>query len=87
MFLLHCSGCGHDEGGRHLVGTDLLLSLHNTSDGPIAYVRCPNGHTVVIPYGREYLPPRPAWLDRHRDTAADIAPATAPEPAPCNAVA
>lgn len=65
MFLLHCSGCGHDEGQRHLVGTNSLLSLHNTSDGPIAYVRCPNGHTVVISYGKgEYaFPPRPAVLD------------------------
>ena len=65
MFLLHCSGCDDDEGQRHLVGTNSLLSLHNTSDGPIAYVRCPNGHVVVIPYGRDdyAFPPRPASLD------------------------
>ena len=71
MFLLHCSGCDHDEGQRHLVGTNSLLSLHNTSDGPIAYVRCPNGHTVVIPYGREYdFPPRPASLEEHTSCEA-----------------
>ena len=73
MFLLHCSGCDPDGGRRHLVGTTSLLSLHNTADGPIAYVRCPNGHTVVIPYGREYEPPRPAWLDRTDDACDAVA--------------
>lgn len=64
MFLLHCFGCDRDAGRRYLVGTASLLSLHNTSDGPIAYVRCPDGHISVIPYGREYaFPPRPAALD------------------------
>ncbi len=71
MFLLHCSGCAEAEGQRHLVGTDSIQSLHNTADGPIAYVRCPHGHTVVIPYGREYAnPPRPAWLDDEDRSAA-----------------
>lgn len=43
MFNLHCHICDQ----TYLVGTRSIVSFHNTSEGPVAYVRCPDGHTLV----------------------------------------
>ncbi len=43
MFDVHCHICDR----RFLVGTRSIVSFHNTSEGPVAYVRCPDGHTLV----------------------------------------
>jgi len=46
MFDIDCHVCG----STHLVGSRSILSVHNTSEGVIAYARCPNGHTVVVDF-------------------------------------
>jgi hypothetical protein len=46
MFDLYCHICGMD----HEVGSESVLSAHRISDGTIAYVRCPEGHTVVVDF-------------------------------------
>ena len=43
MFLHHCTHCDRD----YLVSARAIASFHNTSEGPIAYVRCPEGHLAV----------------------------------------
>jgi len=43
MFDIHCHVCDR----RYLVGTRSITSFHNTSQGPIAYVHCPQGHALV----------------------------------------
>jgi hypothetical protein len=43
MFDIHCHICNC----RYLVGTRSITSFHNTSEGPVAYVRCPRGHTLL----------------------------------------
>ena len=47
MNSLYCHHCGT----HHLIGASAIRSIHNTEDGPIAYVTCPVGHTVVVSYG------------------------------------
>jgi hypothetical protein len=71
MFHIKCKQCAtnHPDGSPsgQLVGSGSILSLHNTSEGPIAYVKCPDGHTVVVPYGREWL------IEKRRDEAKSTA--------------
>ncbi len=43
MFNLHCHICDQ----TYLVGTRSIVSFHNTSEGPVAYARCPEGHLTV----------------------------------------
>ncbi len=43
MLQIHCPDCDR----QYLVGTRSILSIHNTSEGVIAYVRCPEGHTTI----------------------------------------
>lgn len=43
MLQIHCPDCSR----QYLVGTRSILSIHNTSEGVIAYVRCPEGHTTI----------------------------------------
>ena len=43
MFDVHCQICDR----RYLVGPHSIASFHNTSDGPVVYVTCPEGHTMV----------------------------------------
>jgi hypothetical protein len=43
MFDIHCHICDL----RYLVGSSSINSLHNTSDGPVAYVECPKGHSLA----------------------------------------
>ena len=38
--------CHHCE-TRYLLGMSSLRSMHNTSEGPIAYAVCPQGHHLV----------------------------------------
>jgi len=44
MFDLHCQVCDR----RYLVDTSSLISLHNTSDGPVVHARCPHGHRNAV---------------------------------------
>lgn len=46
MFDLWCRTCGR----TYLVGTRRLLSLHNTSRGPLGCARCPEGHLTVVAF-------------------------------------
>lgn len=43
MFAIHCVDCER----RYLVGTRSIESFHNTTEGPMATVKCPAGHLVV----------------------------------------
>ena len=43
MFAIHCHICGED----HLVSSRNIVSMHQTSNGPVAYVRCLKDHLVV----------------------------------------
>lgn len=63
MFLHHCTHCGRD----YLVGTRSLVSFHNTSDGPVGYVRCPEGHLSVVAFHTD----RPGGETAAGPTAAD----------------
>ncbi len=47
MFDIHCHVCDR----RYLVGSRSIQSFHNTSEGPVAYVRCPHGHHLVRSFG------------------------------------
>lgn len=69
MLTIHCHRCST----THLVGTRSIVSMHQTSEGPVAYVRCPEGHLTVTEFGRELETPTP--------------PAATPAPAPTPAVA
>ncbi|MEM9467727.1 MAG: hypothetical protein AAGA90_20290 [Actinomycetota bacterium] len=42
-FDVHCHHCDQ----RYLLQSSALGSIHNTSDGPIAYATCPKGHRLV----------------------------------------
>jgi len=56
MFDIHCHLCNR----RYLVGSRSIDSFHNTSDGPIAYVRCPQGHRLVRSFAAPRATTRPA---------------------------
>ena len=56
MFDIHCHVCQQ----RYLVGTRSITSLHDTSNGPVAYVRCPAGHHVVHEFRAGATEPRPS---------------------------
>ncbi len=43
MYDIECPTCQT----RYLVGTGAITSFHNTSEGPIAYVTCPQGHHLI----------------------------------------
>jgi hypothetical protein len=43
MFDIHCHRCDRP----YLVGTRSIVSFHNTSEGPVAYVSCPQGHVLL----------------------------------------
>lgn len=43
MLQIHCPDCARN----YLVGVRSIRSIHNTSEGVIAYVRCPEGHTTI----------------------------------------
>lgn len=43
MLHIHCPQCDR----RYLVGTRSIRSMHNTSEGVIVYVRCPEGHLTI----------------------------------------
>jgi hypothetical protein len=57
MYALFCHHCGHS----HLMGARSILSLHNTSEGVIAYVRCPEGHELFTTFDgrRPSMPTEP----------------------------
>jgi hypothetical protein len=43
MYDIFCPHCNK----RFLVGTASIDSFHNTSEGPAAYVKCPQGHHLM----------------------------------------
>ena len=43
MFDITCHICDT----TYLVGSGSISSFHNTSEGPIAYVTCPEGHHLM----------------------------------------
>lgn len=43
MYDIHCPHCE----ARWLVSSRAIRSMHNTSDGPLAYVECPKGHLLM----------------------------------------
>lgn len=43
MYRIHC----HRANVDHELGSDRVLSAHRTSDGVVAYLRCPCGDIVV----------------------------------------
>lgn len=47
MLAIHCSHCDQ----TYLLGTSAIQSLHNTSEGPVIYAKCPHGHAVVSTRG------------------------------------
>ncbi len=59
MFDIHCHLC--DE--RYLVGSRSIGSFHNTSEGPIAYVTCPEGHHLVRYFHNDTTAPATAATD------------------------
>lgn len=48
MFSIHCPLCDQN----HLVDTKFIEAFDNTDHGPVAVVRCLNGHRVVTDFGR-----------------------------------
>ncbi len=64
MFSFHCPHCNVDR----LASTRDIISMHRNADGRLAYVRCPNGHTVV----RQFHRPAP----RYPAPVAPAAPTT-----------
>ena len=55
MFDAYCSR----DRARVLLGPRNILSLHNTSDGIVVYVRCHCGHPGVVTFGRHAPAPQP----------------------------
>ena len=51
--------CGHCQ-KRYLVGTRSIVSLSHTTDGPVGYVRCPEGHITATDFGRGSIDRPPA---------------------------
>ncbi len=43
MIHLHCPVCSI----RYFVGTGSITMLHDTDDGPVAELSCPEGHTLL----------------------------------------
>ncbi len=46
MYALHCPTCQL----THLMGNRSIVSLHNTSEGPVGLVRCPEGHELLTTF-------------------------------------
>lgn len=42
-FDVHCHHCNT----RYLIQASAVGSIHNTSEGPVAYATCPKGHHLV----------------------------------------
>lgn len=47
-FDVHCHVCD----ARYLIQSSGIQSLHNTSEGPIAYAQCPHGHRLIRRFRR-----------------------------------
>jgi len=50
MFDIYCPHCE----SPYLMSTPQIISTHRTSNGPVAYVKCPHGHLLV----KEFRPNR-----------------------------
>lgn len=46
MFTIHCHIC--DE--EHLVSTHSIVAMHQTHNGPVAFVRCVRNHLVMYEF-------------------------------------
>ncbi len=62
MFDIYCPHCQLP----HLMETKTILSTHSTSDGPVAYVRCPNGHLVVKEFRANRTRAAAEWAESYR---------------------
>ena len=62
MFDVHCRHCE----ATYLVGSSSIVSFLNTSEGPIAHVRCPTDHLLV----RYFRADRTQMLSDDADRAA-----------------
>ncbi|MGI9623139.1 MAG: hypothetical protein ACR2PK_09915 [Acidimicrobiales bacterium] len=71
MFNINCQQCSQQDhdGPAELVDSGSIISVHNTAEGPIAYVKCASGHTVVVPYGREWMIDKTPGLFSSHDEA------------------
>ena len=75
MLTIHCHRCSRS----HLVGTRSIVSMHHTSEGLIAYVRCPDGHLTIEAFGHAAATPDPT--PAVAVTEPPLAPAAVPAPA------
>lgn len=50
MFDIYCPHCD----SPFLMSSTQIISTHRTSNGPVAYVKCPHGHLLV----KEFRPNR-----------------------------
>lgn len=66
MFTIHCPV----EGAEVLRGPRSILSMHNTSEGVVSYVRCVCGQIAVMRTGRYATEP----TVHHPVTPAELAP-------------
>ncbi len=46
MLIIHCHLCDSNQ----LIGYGKLISVNNTSEGPVAYARCNHGHLTMSHY-------------------------------------
>ena len=58
MFDLFCDTCEI----TYLVDTHFLISLHNTTNGPVGFARCPRGHRTIVRFHER--PAGTAEIDR-----------------------
>ncbi|MEM7139459.1 MAG: hypothetical protein AAF548_00395 [Actinomycetota bacterium] len=48
MLVIDCPHCGQ----RELVGTRRIRAIHNTDQGPVGDLRCPQGHALLYDFRR-----------------------------------
>jgi hypothetical protein len=70
MFDVHCHHCER----TYLVGTRSIVSFHDTSTGPIAYVRCPDEHLLIRNFRHQFTTPTVAGDE---PTTRNLTPAAA----------
>ncbi len=62
MFDIYCPHCER----HHLLETKQIISTHQTGDGPIAYVRCPNDHLVIKEFRANRTRTVAGWAESYR---------------------
>ena len=59
---MHEVFCHHCD-RRYVMGSGAIISLHNTSEGPVAYTKCPVGHRLVRYFRTGATVPAPTASD------------------------